>query len=196
MIKINLLGDTLAQASGKKPDKSEPMQVYAETEGPAKPSFPIAAVVLFLLLAGAGGVYYMMLKNQVDEATQKHDRLQAEKKDLEKYIQLEKTLQAKSAALQKKKEVMMALKANQQLPVHLMEELANCIPDDVWFQEINQKGLNISIKGQSASFEAIDQFRNRLSEKTQWFKNVNYPSANRKGRTVDFTISCDLKNSA
>jgi Tfp pilus assembly protein PilN len=91
---------------------------------------------------------------------------------------------------------MMALKTTQHLPVHLLEELANCLPDDVWFKEINQKGMNISIKGESTSFEAINQFRSRLLEQSKWFQNVNYPEANKKDRTVEFTISCDLKNSA
>jgi len=122
--------------------------------------------------------------------------LQAKKKELEKYIQLEKTFRAQKESLQKKKEVMLALKTAQALPVHLMEELANCLPDDVWFKEISQKGMNISIKGESSSFEAINQFRNRLLEKNKWFQNVQYPAANKKDRTVEFTISCDLKNSA
>jgi len=80
--------------------------------------------------------------------------------------------------------------------VHFLEELANALPDDVWFSEVTQKGTAISIRGQSSSFEAINQFRNRLLEQTKWFQNVNYPAATKNGRTVEFTISCDLKNSA
>ena len=91
---------------------------------------------------------------------------------------------------------MLELKNNQHLPVHLLEELANSLPDDVWFKEITQKGMNINIRGESSSFEAINQFRNRLVEKNKWFQNINYPAANKVGRTVEFTISCDLKNSA
>ena len=118
------------------------------------------------------------------------------KLELDKYIQLEKTFRAQKDSLEKKKQVMLGLKTYQHLPVHLLEELANAMPDDVWFKEINQKGLSISIKGESSSFEAINQFRNRLLGAPKWFQNVNYPAANKVGRTVEFTISCDLKNSA
>jgi Tfp pilus assembly protein PilN len=196
MIKINLLGDTLGQAAGKKAEKPEPVQVYAEAEGPARSSFPIAGVLLGLLLPCLGGVYYVWLNGKVEKAEQRKTELEIKKKELDKYIQLEKTFRAQKEQLEKKKQVMMGLKTYQHLPVHLLEELANCLPDDVWFKEINQKGMNISIRGESASFEAINQFRSRLMERNKWFQNVNYPAANKAGRTVEFTISCDLKNPA
>jgi Tfp pilus assembly protein PilN len=196
MIKINLLGDTLAQVGGKKTEKPETVQVFADAEGAGRSSFPVAGVILGLVLASLGGVYYVFLNGKVEAAQREQVELTAKKKELEKYIQLEKTFRAQKDALAKKKEVMLALKVNQQLPVHLMEELANCLPDDVWFKEITQKGLSISIKGESSSFEAINQFRSRLLEQSKWFQNVNYPAANKKDRTVEFTISCDLKNSA
>ena len=196
MIKINLLGDTLAQVSGKKTEKPEAMPVYAEAEGARRSSFPVAGVILGLVFASMGGVYYIYLNGKVEQAQREKVELTAKKQELEKYIQLEKTFRAQKDSLQKKKEVMLALKTAQALPVHLMEELANCLPDDVWFKEISQKGMNISIKGESSSFEAINQFRSRLLEQGKWFQNVNYPAANKKDRTVEFTISCDLKNSA
>jgi Tfp pilus assembly protein PilN len=196
MIKINLLGDTLAQASAKKPEKVEPVQVYAEAEGSGRSSFPIAGVLLGVLLPCLGGVYYIMLNGQVEQESRKQVELQAKKQELEKYIQLEKTFRKQKEALAKKREVMMGLKTFQHLPVHMLEELANCLPDDVWFKEINQKGMSITIRGESSSFEAINQFRNRLLEQGKWFQNVNYPAADKNGRTVEFTISCDLKNSA
>jgi Tfp pilus assembly protein PilN len=196
MIKINLLGDTLAQVAGKKQEKAEAVQVYAEGDGAGRSSFPVVGLLLGVILTSLGGVYYIWLNGQVERARREQVELEAKKKELEKYIQLEKTFRAQKESLQKKKEVMLALKTAQALPVHLMEELANCLPDDVWFKEISQKGLNISIKGESSSFEAINQFRNRLLEKNKWFQNVQYPAANKKDRTVEFTISCDLKNSA
>ncbi|MDR3673190.1 MAG: PilN domain-containing protein [Holophaga sp.] len=196
MIKINLLGDTLAQVSGKKTEKPESAPVFPEPEGSQRSSFPIAGVLLGVLLSCLGGVYYVWLNGKVEQARHRQAELQAKKQELAKYIDLEKTFRAQKESLLKKREVMVGLKTNQQLPVHLLEQLADCLPDDVWFREISQKGMNISIKGESTSFEAINQFRNRLLGQTRWFQNVNYPAANKKDRTVEFTISCDLKNTA
>ncbi len=196
MIKINLLGDTLAQVGGKKAEKAEAVPVYADSAATGRPSLPIAGVLFGLLIASAGGIYYVMLNSQIEREQRTKVELEAKKKELEKYMELERKFRTQKEMLQKKKEVMMALKSFQHLPVHFLEELANALPDDVWFREISQKGLSISIKGESSSFEAVNQFRNRLVEQTKWFKNVNYPAANKNGRTVEFTISCDLKNSA
>ena len=49
MIKINLLGDTLAQA-GKKTDKPDAAPVYADAQGSGRSAFPIAGVVLGVIL--------------------------------------------------------------------------------------------------------------------------------------------------
>jgi Tfp pilus assembly protein PilN len=197
MIKINLLGDTLAQAGGKKADKAETaIPVYADTTSTGRASLPIAGVLFGLAIASVGGIYYVWLNSKIEFESRQKIELEAKKKDLEKYMELERKFRSQKELLQKKKEVMMGLKSFQHLPVHLLEELANALPDDVWFREINQKGLNISIKGESSSFEAINQFRNRLLDQSKWFQNVNYPAANKTGRTVEFTISCDLKNSA
>ena len=195
MIRINLLGDTLAQPSTKPADKTDAVPTYAQAEGAARASLPIAGVALGLVLASFGGVYYVWVTREVEKATRIQHELQAKKQDLEKYIALEKTFQLQKASLSKKKEVLMGLKSFQQLPVHFMEELANCLPDDVWFKDVTQKGMNISIKGESTSFEAINQFRSRLLEQGKWFVNVKQPTAIKNGHAVEFTISCDLKNS-
>ena len=135
-----------------------------------------------------------LLDREVRQAQEKIAKLEQQKLELAKYTALEKKFREDKEALQKKKEIMLGLKTAQQLPVHLIEELANTVPDDVWFKEIVQKGTGITIKGESSSFEAINLFRSKLNEQTKWFGNVNYPKADKKVGVVEFTISFDLKN--
>jgi Tfp pilus assembly protein PilN len=196
MIKINLLGDTLAQVGGKKAEKAEVAPVYADSAATGRPTLPIAGVLVGLAIAAMGGVYYVVLNAKIDAAARTKSELEAQKAELQKYVELEKKFRTQKEMLQKKKEVMLGLKSTQQLPVYFLRELANALPDDVWFREITQKGMNVTIKGESSSFEAINVFRSHLMEQNKWFVNVNYPAANKKDRSVEFTISCDLKNSA
>jgi hypothetical protein len=84
MIKINLLGDTLAQVGGKKPEKPEAAPVYAEGAGSGRSSFPIAGVLLGVVLTSLGGVYYVYLNGKVEQARREQVELQAKKKELEK----------------------------------------------------------------------------------------------------------------
>ena len=196
MIKINLLGDALAQGSGKKLDKAEPMQVYVQDEGAGRSTLPIAGILFGLLFSAIGGVYYIWLNNDIDRSNQKRDQLAKQVEELKKYIDLEKKFRDQKEILQKKEEVMLSLKKNQELPVHFMEELANSLPDDVWFREVTQNGMNITIKGESQTFEAVVLFYNRIQSRTRWFKNVNYPGAGKQGNTISFSISFDLQNPA
>jgi len=192
MIRINLLGETLAQAAGKKPDKAELAPVYGQ-EG-TRSSFPIAGLIAGLLLASVGGVYYVSLTGKVKAETAKKESLEQQKKDLQKYIQLEAKFRAQKESLQKKKDVMVGLRLAQQRPVHLLEEVANALPDDVWFEDITQKGMNVTIKGRAASYEAIELFRSHLQDRNVWFQNVVWPGGTKKGASfVEFTITFDLK---
>ena len=196
MIRINLLGDALAQASGKKADRAEPMQVYAQDEGAGRSSLPIAGILFGLLFSVIGGVYYIWLNNEIDRANQKRDLLAKQVEELKKYIDLEKKFRDQKESLQKKEEVMLNLKKTQELPVHFMEELANSLPDDVWFREVSQTGMNVTIKGEARTFEAVVLFYNRIQSRTRWFKNVNYPGGGKQGNSIQFTISFDLQNPA
>ncbi|MBK8726509.1 MAG: PilN domain-containing protein [Holophagaceae bacterium] len=196
MIKINLLGDALSQGGGKKSDRAEPAQIYGEGEGGGRPGLPIAGIIVGLLFASIGGVYYIFLNNEVQRAETRKADLERQRDELKKFIDLEKTFREKKEMLAKKEEIMQGLRKNQQLPVHFLEELANSLPDDVWFREITQRGMSINIKGEARSFEAINLFYSRLQSRTRWFKNINYPGAERKGNNLEFSLSFDLQNPA
>ncbi len=193
MIKINLLGDTLAQVTGKKADKGESVQVYAQDQETKRASFPLAGLLVGVFFVTFGAVYYVGLTRKVAEQTEKKADLERQKQALAKYTALEAKFRKDKELLERKKKVIKDLRITQHLPVHLMEELANALPDDVWFKEISQKGMTISIKGESASFEAINLFRTHLMDQKNWFGNVNYPTATKKANIVEFTLSFDLK---
>lgn len=193
MIKINLMGETLAQAPGKKTDKGESVPVYGQEEEVNRASFPLAGVLVGLFFVAFGVVYYVGLNKKVEEQTQRKADLERQKAELAKYAALEAKFRKDKDLIEKKKNVIKNLRVMQHLPVHLMEELANALPDDVWFQEISQKGMGVSIRGESASFEAINLFRTHLMDQKDWFANVNYPTANKRGNVVEFTLSFDMK---
>ncbi|GLH69295.1 hypothetical protein GETHPA_08280 [Geothrix rubra] len=198
MIKINLLGDALASAGAKKgADKgaAEPAQVYSGGEGAARSSLPIAGLIVGILFAALGGLYYVWLNNEFNHAKEKKAELERDKKQYEPYIALEKKFREKKEALQKKEEVMTNLKRQQALPVHFLEELANSLPDDVWFKKITQKGSTITIDGESRNFEAINAFYGNLQSRTRWFQKINYPGAKRVANgSLEFTITFELQN--
>ncbi|MBS1766796.1 MAG: PilN domain-containing protein [Acidobacteria bacterium] len=191
MIKINLLGESLAQA-GARAATSEPAALYAE-EG-ARKSLPIAGVLLGLAGVVAGGIYFLILNNQIEAKKQKAAELQKELDELKPFIDLEAKFRKKKEELQNKENVLVDLRKRMQLPVYFLSELADSLPDDVWFQSVQQTGTTITIQGQARNFESINAFYNNLQQRTRWFKSVNYPGGQKNGDWVNFTITFQLQN--
>lgn len=193
MIKINLLGESLSQA-GARAATSEPAALYAE-EG-ARKTLPIAGVALGLVGVVAGGVYYLYLNNQIDAKKAQAAQLQKQLDELKPYIDLEAKFRKKKEELQNKEQVLVDLRKRMQLPVYFLQELADSLPDDVWFQSIQQNGSTITIQGQARNFESINAFYNNLQQRTRWFKSVNYPGGQKDaaGNWVNFTITFQLQN--
>jgi Tfp pilus assembly protein PilN len=198
MIKINLLGDVLGSVGAKKAgDKAsaEPAQVYAGGEAAGRTSVPIAGLVVGILFASIGGLYYVWLNGEYNKAEKRKADLERDVKQYEPFIALEKKFREKKESLQRKEEVMTTLKRQQALPVHFLEELANSLPDDVWFKKITQKGMSITVDGESRNFESINTFYGNLQSRTRWFKKINYPGAKRiSSGSLEFSISFELQN--
>ncbi|HJU84277.1 MAG TPA: PilN domain-containing protein [Holophagaceae bacterium] len=196
MIKINLLGDALAHGASPKAagGAAEPVALYAD-EG-AQRSLPIAGVLIGLALASVGGAYFLWLNNEVHKLEAQQRILQEEKKQYDPYIALEAEFRKKKEDLQAKEQAITDLRRKQQLPVYFLEELANSLPDHVWFLKITQKGMTISIEGEASNFESINAFYQNLQARSRWFKKVNYPGGKVMGnkRVVDFTITFELQN--
>lgn len=194
MIKINLLGDALAQGGGKKAEGAEPVQVYAEGEGAARSSLPIAGALVFLVIASAGGVYYLFLNNELNRALAEKTRLEDEKKKLEPFIRQEAEFRRQKEVLKKKEDVIAGLKASQALPVHFLEEVANCLPEDVNLTDISlTPDRKVTIKGTGRTLEVIQLFRQNLMARTRWFKDVVVPIGEGEGK-MKFTAQMTLQN--
>ena len=192
MIKINLLGESLAQAGARV--ASEPAALYAE-EGVRK-SLPIAGVLVGLIGVAAGAGYYLFLSNQIDRKTQEEAKLQHQLDELKPFIDLEAKFRKKKEELANKEQVLVDLRKRMELPVYFLQELADSLPDDVWFQSVQQNGMAITIKGQARNFESINVFYNNLQQRTRWFKSVTYPGGQKQGDWVTFTITLQLQNAA
>jgi type IV pilus assembly protein PilN len=195
MIKINLLGDALSGGAAKGGGSAaEPAALYTDEGG--QPSLPIAGVLIGLALASLGGIYYLYITNEVKKLDERRAQLELEKKTYDPYIALEAEFRKRKEDLQAKEQAITDLRRKQQLPVYLLEEMANSLPDNVWFLKISQKGMTITIEGEAANFESINTFYQNLQSRSRWFKKVNYPGGKAlPGKhVVDFTITFELQN--
>jgi Tfp pilus assembly protein PilN len=196
MIRVNLLEEVLSPKGSGKPGERhfDLPEAPGEAAGQGQ-GFPFVGLTVAMSLGSMAFVHALLLQSVLTQASAKKVQLERERKQYDPYISLEKKFRERKDALQKKEEVMTALKRQQALPVHLMEELANSLPSDVWFKKLIQKGNLITIEGEGRNFESINAFFGALQTRERWFRKLSYPGAKRSPNgSFEFTISFELQN--
>jgi type IV pilus assembly protein PilN len=177
---------------------------------------PGAVQAYLLLTVFAGGAVlvclalYLYLSGQIREldskivaAEQRQRELQAIKKQVDE-------LEMKRATFQRKVDLINRLQAEQQGPVHLLDELSKALPDFVWMSSLDQVGSQIRLAGQSNSLTSVADFitalqsagtdqygcgkNNPLDRSMCWFPEVNLVSATEATNLVSFALQATFSN--
>lgn len=177
---------------------------------------PGAVQAYLLLTVFAGGAVvvclaaYLYMSGQIREldskiaaAEQRQRELQAIKKQVDE-------LEQKRATFQRKVDLIIRLQAEQQGPVHLLDELSKALPDFVWLGSLDQAGNQIRLGGQGNSLTSVADFitalqsagadqygcgkNNPLDRSMCWFPDVNLVSATEATNLVSFALQATFSN--
>jgi type IV pilus assembly protein PilN len=118
-------------------------------------------------LGGAGrlnivGVQWWVESSRLKEQEEKNRLAQQEVTRLEAILKEVADFEDKKAKLQKKVDLINALKANQRGPVRLMDEVSNALPDLLWIERMEVKGEVINIDGKALNPPAVANFFENL----------------------------------
>jgi type IV pilus assembly protein PilN len=201
MIRINLL-------AADRPTGKKKKAASAATPG------AVQAYLLMTVLAGGAVLVclalYLYMSGQIREldskivaAEQRQRELQAIKKQVDE-------LEQKRATFQRKVDLINKLQAEQQGPVHLLDELSKALPDFVWLSNLDQTGNQLRIQGQSNSLTSVADFitsmqaagadaygcgkTNPLDRSMCWFPDVNLVSATEATNLVTFALQASFSN--
>jgi type IV pilus assembly protein PilN len=201
MIRINLL-------AADRPTGKKKKSAAAATPG------AVQAYLLMTVLAGGAVLVclaaYLYMAGQIREldskiaaAEQRQRELQAIKKQVDE-------LEQKRATFQRKVDLINKLQAEQQGPVHLLDELSKALPDFVWLSTLDQAGNQLRIQGQSNSLTSVADFitalqaagsdtygcgkANPLDRSMCWFPDVNLVSATEATNLVTFALQASFSN--
>lgn len=180
MIKINLLSE------GKKP-------VIARKTAPAalrmvdkEPALWVLGAVAVAALIGIGA-YWWVLRGRVQE----NDRLIAEaNREIEELRPILKEVEdykTKKAELEHKIEVINNLKANQQGPVRLMDQISRALPELLWLERLDVRGNSVSLRGRAFNTNAVAAYLENLG-KVPEFREPVLVDTQRQGATYGFHI--------
>ena len=125
-----------------------------------------ASALIGGLIAGAIFLWFQAAIS-VQQAT--NAVLDTEIKKLESQIKDIAGLEAEIAALRARQQAVEDLQSDRNLPVHLLTELVNQLPDGVYISKMNQVDQLVTINGVAQSNERVSELLRNLANNTPWF---------------------------
>jgi len=125
-----------------------------------------ASAMLGGIIAGAIFLWF-----QAEISTQQNTNfiLDTEIKKLEAQIKDIATLETEIAALRARQQAVEDLQSDRNLPVHLLTELVNQLPDGTYISRMQQLDKVVTINGVAQSNERVAELFRNLANNTPWF---------------------------
>ena len=181
MIKINLLAE-------KKASKSKAAPAAFKFEGVGGSQNFLLAGILLLGIAVAGGWSWARnreldnWRHKREQAVQEIARLQEIHKKADQFKQ-------QKALLEKKIELITALKKKQTVPVHILDQISKNLPDFLWLDSMSASQNQISISGKATTYTAVSNFYDSL-QASGYFTDVVLGKTAEIPEGVSFSLSC------
>jgi type IV pilus assembly protein PilN len=161
-----------------------------------------AAALLGGFIAGAVFLWYQTTIS-VQQST--NSILTTEIKKLEGQIKDIAGLEEEIAALRARQQAVEDLQSDRNLPVHLLTELVNQLPDGVYIAKMTQADQLVTINGVAQSNERVSELLRNLANNTPWFAKPELVeivagtvalSKNEQKRVANFVIRVRLVRSS
>jgi type IV pilus assembly protein PilN len=123
----------------------------------------MVACSLLLVLTAAGIGYWawslyqasQKVDQDIAEAKREQTRLQSILRDVAAFDQQRDELQQRVALIEQ-------LRGGQSIPVQLLDEVSKSLPDMLWLTDLEQKGNDVTIQGQSTTLISLSDFVGNL----------------------------------
>ncbi len=125
-----------------------------------------ASALLGGLIAGA---VFLWFQAAISVQQNTNGILETEIKKLEGQIKDIAGLESEIAALRARQQAVEDLQSDRNLPVHLLTELVNQLPDGVYISKMVQADKLVTLNGTAQSNERVSELLRNLSNNTPWF---------------------------
>ena len=179
MIKINLLPVRAAQ-------KKERLRAQ------------ISVLLLCLIMVFiACGFLFIQKKSAIDRVTAEIAEIDAQNRALQKKIGQVRDFEKKKADLEKKLKVLASLKENKSGPVHLLDELSNALPDNLWLTSFKEDGGRITLSGIADAEKTVALFMKSLDASPYYQRielSVTEQTKVGDNKMQKFTLDCSTES--
>jgi type IV pilus assembly protein PilN len=159
MIRINLLG-------GERQVKKK-----AITFDIGRRVTALCSVLLVLTAVGIGYWYYS-LRQRSTELDAAILSAQREQTRLQSIIREVAAFDEQRSALQERVTLIEQLRSGQSIPVQLLDQVSKSLPDMLWLTDLDQKGNDVTIEGQSTTLIALSDFVGNLGNSSLLVKPI------------------------
>jgi type IV pilus assembly protein PilN len=118
------------------------------------------------LIAGMVFVWY---QGQISDQQGKNQLLQTEIKRFDDQIKDIAGLEAEIAALRARQQAVEDLQADRNMPVHLLTEIVQQLPDGVYIASMKQENQSVTLQGVAQSNERVSELLRNLGNNSPWF---------------------------
>lgn len=160
------------------------------------------AVLLGVLIAGMVSLWFQA---ELSVQQGKNQLLRSEIKRFDGQIKDIANLEEEIAALRARQQAVEDLQADRNMPVHLLSELVQQLPDGVYISSLRQDNQTVTLQGSAQSNERVSELLRNLSNNSPWFTrpelveivagNVTL-GAKEQHRVANFTIRVRLMRSS
>jgi len=180
MIKINLIAER--KAAKAKPGAAQKIETGAETQ---------TVLLTGILLIGViiAGVWWWAKNREMADWQQKIRVAQVE---LDRLVEIRKKgehYKKQKERLERQIQLVTDLKKQQDVPVHILDQISKNLPEFLWLESLSAKANQIDLKGQATTYNAVSNFYNNLTG-SGYFKNVVLGRASEGAQGVGFTLNC------
>jgi type IV pilus assembly protein PilN len=134
-----------------------------------KDVFNVSVAVSALVGGLLSGGCYLWYQSAISTQHGVNGTLQVEIGKLEGQIKDIAGLETEIAALRARQQAVEDLQADRNLPVHLLTELVNQLPDGVYISKMVQLDQLVTLNGTAQSNERVSEFLRNLGNNTPWF---------------------------
>ena len=131
-------------------------------------AFQAAMLASFLVGLLISVLVYSWFQGLITDQQAKNSFLNQEIKGLETQIKEIATVEEEIAALQARQKAVEDLQSDRNLPVHLLTELVNQLPDGVYITSLKQADQTVTMQGMAQSNERVSEMLRNLSNNTPW----------------------------
>lgn len=182
MIKINLLSEGKRPAAVRK-TRSAALALENKDIGQW-----LLAVGLILGVAAAG-MYWWMLKGQIEDKQEEINAAQAEVDRLASVIKEVEDYKAKKAELERKIGLINDLKANQRGPVRVMDHISRALPELLWLDRMTMNATTIEVEGRAFNTNAVASFIENLDKVPEFEEPTLKDTQEQAGGVYKFVLN-------